>query len=299
MRTYFNEELEREGYLSIEHFVSVAEVEPVRNILQRLWQKRVGFDRGAFFDFAGEGTGKTESFPQIFRPCELAPELRKTEAFAHATALAKKLLGPGARFASDHALIKPAVTGPVTPWHQDDCFRDPSIDAHEISIWLALQPVDTNNGCLQFIPRSHKGPILPHRSPGGNKRVHALECYEGFDPSDAVACALPTGGCTVHTGRTLHFAGPNHSDQHRLVYVLIFDLPATPATEPREAPWLIGRKTERDEREQNWLKHGGSITRQWTRLKRIDFRRPGELRYLLRRFIGSFSKLLRANKIAP
>jgi ectoine hydroxylase-related dioxygenase (phytanoyl-CoA dioxygenase family) len=298
LRPYFNEELDREGYLSIEHFVSEAEVEPVRTILQRLWQERVGFERGAFFDFAAEGTGKSESFPQIFRPSELAPKLRKTEVYTRAAALARQVLGPGARFATDHALIKPALTGPVTPWHQDASFQDPGMDTHEVSIWVALQPVNTENGCLQFIPGSHKGPILPHQSPGGNKRIHALECYEGFDPSDAVACVLPTGGCTVHTGRTLHFAGPNRSDQHRLVYVLIFDLPATPAAVPREAPWLIDRKTARDEREQTWLRQGGIVTKQWIRLRRIDFRRPGELRYLLRRMVSGVGKLLRPGKVS-
>lgn len=285
------DQLQSQGYLAIDQVGSAADIKLVRDTLQRLWQDRTGYDRGALFDFVGSEDGNVISFPQILRPSDMASELCKTEFFGNALALARELLGPEARFAADHALIKPAHKGPATPWHQDDAFRDPAMDGHEISIWLALQDVGLHNGCMQFIPGSHKIGVLPHRSPGGNGRVHALECFEGFDPGDAVPCPLPAGGVTVHTGRTLHYAGPNPTNEHRMVYVLIFDKPPTPAVVPREAPWLLERSTARDAREKSWLRRGGILIHVWQRLRRLDLRQPGHLVFLARRAFISIGRL--------
>ena len=270
---------------------SAADVAMIRGCLQRLWQDRAGFEEGALFDFVGAEEGSVISFPQILRPSDMAAELTKTRFFRDAEALARELLGPTVRFAADHALIKPAMTGPVTPWHQDDAFRDPSMDGDEVSIWLALQPTDAQNGCMAFVPGSHNGDVLPHRSPDGDSRVHALECFTGFSAADAVACPLPAGGCTVHTSRTLHYAGPNVSGDHRMAYVLVFDTPPTVAAVPRAAPWLAARRTARDAREKGWLRRGGIVVHVWRRVRRLDLRRPGHLRFLVRRVGMAVGKL--------
>ena len=57
--------------------------------------------------------------------------------------------------------VKPARTGSATPWHQDNgLWRDG--ETEPFNFWMALDPATTENGCLQFIPGSHKLEILPH-----------------------------------------------------------------------------------------------------------------------------------------
>lgn len=281
-RRFRDARLERDGYFAVQNLISAEEAQRIRAILLKLLEQRAGFEQGAFLDLVGAESTGTHRLPQILRPSDYSRELHESEFFKRATELARSLLGPSARFASDHTILKPARVGPETPWHQDEAFRDPGMDWHEISIWLALQPVDVSNGCMQFVPGSHRVGILPHRPLGNDSRVHALECYTGFDRADAVPCPLPVGGCTVHTARTLHYAGPNLSDQDRVCYVLIFDLPPVPSATMHEAPWLAERRTARDAREAAWRRGRGKITYYLQRLRRINYSRPDHLFYVVR-----------------
>ena len=99
--------------------------------------------------------------------------------------------------------------GPETPWHQDEAFRSPDFVYSELSIWLALQPATLENGCMQFIPGSNKWDVLEHRSPGGDKHLHPLECCGDFARDLAVAEPLAPGGCTARRAHTA-----SHRRQH-------------------------------------------------------------------------------------
>jgi ectoine hydroxylase-related dioxygenase (phytanoyl-CoA dioxygenase family) len=261
------------GYLAVDKITTDEDVADIRNVLQELFERKAGHDQGAYFNFAGnEKDEKAPNLPQIVSPINFASRLKDTQFRHNATLIARQILGPEARFHIDHSLMKPPVDGVSTTWHQDEAFKDPNYDYSEISIWMPLQPVNEVNGCMEFIPGSHQRGILPHRTPGNDPRVHALECYEGFDLAEAVACPLPAGGCTIHYGRTVHGAGPNRSSAPRYAYVLIFQLPPEPAKTPKSFPWLQGRATERMQRQQDWLKKGGKFVRLWRWLRDREMR---------------------------
>ncbi len=63
--------------------------------------------------------------------------------------------------------MKPAKTGSATPWHQDNgLWRDG--ETEPFNIWMAIDPATRENGCLQFLPGSHREPIVDHvLYPGG------------------------------------------------------------------------------------------------------------------------------------
>ncbi len=268
----------QDGYLALETAASRSEVAFIRGVIEGLFEQKAGFREGAHFNFAGpEDDPNAPSFPQIIAPHNYAESLRKTDFYKRAAALAIQILGPEARFGSDHTLLKPAFNGPATPWHQDEAFRNPDYDYQEVSIWMPLQPVDEVNGCMMFVPGSHHGEILPHRSPDNDPRVHGLECYEGFDLADAVPQPLPAGGCTIHTGRTLHAAGPNLSAGPRLAYVLNFAIPPVTAAKKRSFPWLAAKDTARLQRMRTWMRRGGMFVETWRLLKRTEPRDYGKL----------------------
>ena len=239
----------------------------VRRLIEPLFDRRVGFKEGRQFDMAGiEGEGKAPRLPQILAPRTFAPALANTDMFTNAHQLAQDLLGPKATFVFDHVIKKPAHDGAVTPWHQDEAFHDPMFHYEEISIWVPLQAVDAENGCMQFIPGP--GEVLPHGSPNNDGRVHAVECVSGFDPKEAVGCPLELGWCTVHTGRTVHGAGANLSGAPRYAYIMVFENPRQPRTEPRAFPWQAGQNTEREQRARAWRLKGGYAVLAWRRIKR-------------------------------
>jgi hypothetical protein len=272
----------QQGFLALENVASAAEVAELRTTLEQLMSCNAGSKEGAFFDFVGDTPMAIDALTQMLMPSNYAPQLRRTVYHRRLKTLAKQLLGPRARFAGDHVFFKPPTTGPATPWHQDEAFRDPDFDYQEVSFWLPLQPVTLENGCLRFIPGSHLHGVNPHRKLPGKERSHGIECCAGFSEDDAVACPLPVGGCTVHGGRTLHGAGPNHSAAPRFAYVVGFDVPRVVGRHRRAFDWQK-QASLREETERNWKKGPGRVTHLYRRLRQLNFLDPYRLYHGLRR----------------
>ena len=254
------DQFHRDGYLALDALTSRQEVETLRMTLDELFQTRAGWEEGEQYDLAGtDAEGKAPALPQILDPYRLAPQLNDTCFRFNAHAVARQLLGPHTNFFYEHAILKPALYGAATPWHQDEAHRfDPGVDYEMISFWMALQDADEDNGCLSFIPGSHWGPVLEHQSPNNDPRIPALECVGGFDPNLAVACPVPRGGVVIHHCRVLHYAGPNPTAAPRSAYVLTFRGPSRPASHRKPFPWLAAKQTARYA-PQNNLPNG-----QWT-----------------------------------
>ena len=74
---------------------------------------------------------------------------------------ARQLIGPNLIMWGGEIFAKPAGTGKATPWHQD-CYN-PAVKAgpgrshaHSVMIWIAVDDVGVDNGCLRFVPGSGK-----------------------------------------------------------------------------------------------------------------------------------------------
>jgi len=252
-----------EGFLALTSIAPPAEVEQLREIFDRLFQSGAGWKKGAQFDLAGSDDGqRPAALPQILNPAEFAPELRETRFRISALAIACQLMGPGTEPWFEHAILKPPHFGAATPWHQDEAHRDdPGTDYEQVSIWMPLQEATEANGCMRYIAGSHLGPVLEHRSPNNDPRITALECIGAVHPERAVACPLPPGGATVHHCRTLHAAGPNHSDLPRRAYILAFRGPVKPNPEFQGYPWNFEKHTAAQDRRESWNNRGGSLGR--------------------------------------
>jgi len=250
-----------QGYLQLENISPPEEVEFLKSVYDRLFAEKAGRRQGAYFDAVSidEDNNKPHTSPQILDPVLFAPELKETVFRANGLAIAKQLLGSKAYGSFEHAILKPPGIGAPTPWHQDEAFRlDYAPGYDEISIWMPLQPVDTTSGCMEFLPGSHRQPVLRHASPGNDPRIHALACVDDFDQTKAVACPLPAGGCTIHHTRTLHHTGPNISPNPRRAYILAFALPVKPDYKfARPFPWNLEKQTASEQRKRDWRKRGG------------------------------------------
>ncbi|HZG78780.1 MAG TPA: phytanoyl-CoA dioxygenase family protein [Paenibacillus sp.] len=141
-----------------------------------------------------------------------------SERFA---ALAKQLVGAdGIRLFHDHALFKMPNDSKPTPWHQDHGYW-PMQPSGALSIWIALDDVDENNGCMMFVPKSQQIKNL--------KNVNFVEPHDLFeeaggavDRNTAVVCRMKAGSCTFHDGFTFHYAHANRTDRPRRVLAIIY-----------------------------------------------------------------------------
>jgi len=237
----------REGYLALDQISTPEEIERLCEIYDRLFETRAGRADGNQFDLGGtDEEGKRAVLPQILNPVKYAPELAEGHFRANAMEIARQLLGPAGSSSGEHAIFKPARIGAETPWHQDEAYWAEDYEYNAFSLWMPLQPATMQNGCMQFIPGSHKQEVLPHHSIGHDPRVHGLEMDQL--PTGAVACPLAAGGCTIHHNRTFHYAGANRSDMPRRAYILTFGTPRAKRISTRDFYWNKQKRTAREER---------------------------------------------------
>ncbi len=244
---------QREGYLALEALTTQEEVAWLRQIYDRLFSQRAGREEGNQFDLAGTDEENQEAtLPQILDPAKYAPELNDSQLLRNVTRLGKQLLGEEATCSFVHAIFKPARTGAATPWHQDAAYSNPNLIPRKINFWVPLQEATLGNGCMQFIPGSHRlrPQVLRHQTLGNDPRVHGLELHPGEmgRVTGAVACPLPPGGATLHGSYMLHYTAPNRSDTPRRALIAHAALPPETLPEPRRFPWQETRHTARDDR---------------------------------------------------
>jgi ectoine hydroxylase-related dioxygenase (phytanoyl-CoA dioxygenase family) len=265
------EAFRRDGYVVVENLASPEEVASLHSVYDRLFAERRGWDTGDLFDMVGDDKQADLALPQLLWPSRYEPSLRETKLCASANALAQQLLGPHAENILEHAIMKPPFNGAATPWHQDDAFnRRGSGFVEQISIWMPLQDVNVESGCLKYIRGSNHGPLFAHRSPRNDPRVHGLETREPPDLTNCVAVPVRAGGAVIHHSRTLHSAGINSTAEPRRAYVLGYSVQSRGHSLllTRDHPWNLEKRTAREKRELNSLPPLKRVVRRIRRLLR-------------------------------
>ncbi len=127
------------------------------------------------------------------------------------------LLGPDILVWGATFFIKEPQSESYVSWHQDLRYWGLDSDA-EVSAWVALSPVTEANGCMRFLPGSHKDGLVPHRDTfaAANCLTRGQEAAVEIAPEDTVPVPLRPGQASLHHGRLLHASGPNRSDDRRI-----------------------------------------------------------------------------------
>ena len=108
----------------------------------------------------------------------------------------------------------------ATPMHQDAQYfaRAPNAELPRLcSVWIALDPADEENGCLRYIPFSHRSGLLPH-TPGGpvgfSQQLESSSLLQDNMPwmeEEEELAVLQPGDAVWHDGCTVHGASANQS----------------------------------------------------------------------------------------
>ena len=146
-----------------------------------------------------------EASSPLLRDSRLARETRRAMSILFETEAERLLCGW-------RCFLKPACAE-GTPWHQDAAYRPPPHRGG--TVWLPLDPATTENGCLEYLPASHRGPVLEHALDGH----HFVAQVDRVDPP--TTCQLDLGDVSVHNCLTLHRAGPNRTLKPRRAFAVV------------------------------------------------------------------------------
>jgi ectoine hydroxylase-related dioxygenase (phytanoyl-CoA dioxygenase family) len=153
---------------------------------------------------------------------------------------ASQLLGGPVRFWHDQLFCKPARHGGVVAWHQDYSYWTRAYPAGHVTCWIALDDATLENGCVHYVPGSHRWGLLPRisltKDMDAVRRHLEPEQAEAFRPEPVPVRA---GECLFHHSHTVHGSYGNRSDGPRRGVVLNFMKPDTRCA-GGETPLLAG-----------------------------------------------------------
>lgn len=135
---------------------------------------------------------------------------------------AYQLLGQSFRIFHDQLFCKPAKHGGVVAWHQDFSYWTFTKPMHHLTCWIGLDDANEENGCLYFVPGSHKWGLLPITGLTGDMDAvrailnkEQLVAFEKRMPNE-----LPKGFASFHHPLTMHGSYANVSDRPRRATVI-------------------------------------------------------------------------------
>lgn len=125
--------------------------------------------------------------------------------------LAAELLGEAVLGKNLQYFNKPPALGQATPPHQDG-FYFMLKPCRALTMWMALDDVDEENGCVRYVRGSHRVGMRPHG------RTETLGFSQGItdfgqaaDSRNEVPCPAQPGDLLVHHALTIHRADANIS----------------------------------------------------------------------------------------
>ena len=203
----FSKVFKEDGFVAIPEFCNQVELSSIESALVHFIDVRVAQlpPEEVFY----EDKAKPETLKQIQRMHEHDDFFGKFFN-GKPKALAEELLGEPVLGKNLQYFNKPPGTGQATPAHQDGHYfmLQPF---HAVTMWMALDDVDEENGCVRYLRGSHLDGMRPH------ERTQTLGFSQGIvdfgrnETREEVACPAKPGDLLAHHALTVHWADANAS----------------------------------------------------------------------------------------
>ena len=215
--TQYRDDYLRDGYLVIRGFFAGAGFDELVGELDRYIAEVVPTlpDSDAFF----QDRKSPETLKQMQHMVDpFFEEYGKREPFV---SLAEALMGEPVRAQRPEWFNKPPGTDHATPPHQDNFYIN--LDPPPLTMWLALDPVDEENGCLRYCAGTHRDGLRPHARTQVLGVSQGISDYGEADRGKEQQVFLEPGDVAVHHGELIHRAEPNRSaDRQRRAFAMVY-----------------------------------------------------------------------------
>lgn len=203
----------QEGYLIVEQLltedeIGIAQKEISDIIIGQIKGPLIQYVSKAKEDWTAEE--REAAIRKINNYGEYAQGLGKITKHEGMLSLLERLLGEKAESIINQALLKPPFGGGEKPWHQDMAYGNQQYTKQTITVWIALDEADKDNGCMHIIPRSHQYGGVPHY------QVRDWQiCDTAVDTLRDRIVPLKPGGALLFSGLLHHGTPANLSPKRR------------------------------------------------------------------------------------
>jgi phytanoyl-CoA hydroxylase len=210
---------DRDGFVALRSFLNPLQVEQVQLRMDRYVQEIVPFvpRNHAFY----EDKDRPETLKQLQSIGSHDPVLGRLFLSEQFVGLAELLLDGPVRAGDVQWFNKPPKIGQPTPPHQDGYYW--MLEPNEgLTMWVALDHVNESNGCVRYIPGSHKRGVRPHGRTATLGFSQGVADYTDADRAAEVPLHAQPGDVLVHHALTIHRADNNNSDRPRRALGLVY-----------------------------------------------------------------------------
>ena len=209
---------ERDGFVVVRRFLVGNAFDELSRNLERYIREVVPElpGKAAFY----QDPERPETLKQL-QAMDVDPYFREYMKHPQWCALAEGLIGHPVSCSAPEWFSKPPQTQHPTPPHQDNyyfCLEPPDV----LTIWLALETINDENGCLRYVPGSHRLGIRDHQVTDVLGFSQSISDYSQQDVEREVPVHLEAGDVVVHHGNTIHRAEANPSTRHRPAFAMVF-----------------------------------------------------------------------------
>ena len=204
------------GYLAGIRLLNDEQIEVLRNELAELINpNHPGHD--LFYEFhSNEATDPSTVLFHALGAWRIAPGFHALLWNPAMVMPASQLLGGPVRFWHDQLFCKPAHHGGVVAWHQDYSYWTRTQPMAHLSCWIGLDNSTRENGCVHYVPGSHRWSLLPITGLANDmqeiKEVLTDEQKNHFKP---LPIELKKGECSFHHPLMVHGSYENKSNRPR------------------------------------------------------------------------------------
>jgi len=213
----------KNGYIQINDLLSQAEIDELAALTDEMNERVI-----ATLPPESERSAYQKVFLQVVNVWRQDERFRKFTLNPVIADVARRLIGcERVRLWHDHLMTKlPGNDGRATDWHQDFPYW-PMVQPGPMSIWIPMQDVDWENGCMHFVPGSHDWDVhetilLDKSTKDESNDIFSRVKDKAPEDVQRVYVPLKRGSVTFHNGLTFHFAGKNLTDQPRRVLSIIY-----------------------------------------------------------------------------
>lgn len=208
--TSMKDDFDRDGFVAVDPLFNASEMAEINSEVARFLVE--GVPQMPPERVYLEERNDRNSIKQLLMLFEYSPFFRSMMFDGPIRRIAEEVLGDAVMPMNMQFFNKPAGIGQPTPPHQDGYYFHLS-PCEAVTGWLALEPVDHENGCIHYVRGSNNTDTFrPHGKTGVLGFSQGITDFgKAEDVEGTVACPGGAGTFLMHHARTIHWAGANTS----------------------------------------------------------------------------------------